>query len=175
MELIFLDDLSTDEINSDFINKYYKDGILDLSFLFVSDFKSAKKLRDIIIVLFEALWLDSIWKSRFTLIADELNNNSIEYWSKYWELNCMKVFLRKEDDKVFINLEVEDTWNWSCSKTSKEMEDLRYKRLEKWFDNHDSIRWRWLFLIITKLVDELYFKDSDKGWLIVWINKVITF
>jgi hypothetical protein len=43
--------------------------------------------------------------------------------------------------------------------------------LEKWFRNHSSIRGRWLFMIIIKIMDELYFENSQKWWLIVWIKK----
>jgi hypothetical protein len=53
--------------------------MLEINFLFKSDFNNAKYLRDFIIVIFDMMGFDPIWKSRFTLITDELNNNSIEY------------------------------------------------------------------------------------------------
>jgi hypothetical protein len=52
--------------------------------------------------------------------------------------------------------------------------NLAEKKKKRWFDNYKSIRWRWLFLIIDKMVDKLYFKDSKDWWLIVWLKKEIS-
>jgi len=139
---------------------------------FISNFKSAKILRKFISNLSDKLNIDNIWKSRLILIADELNNNAIEYWSKPWELNCFKIYINFSFDEVIIKFEVIDKWNWIKSKTAKEMILLRNKKKLNWFHKNNWIRWRGLFMIIERLVDELYFKDSDKWWLIVWINKV---
>jgi hypothetical protein len=49
-------------------------------------------------------------------------------------------------------------------------EKLRKNKQNKIIPNN-SIRWRWLFMIIDKLVDKLYFKDSKNWWLIVGIEK----
>jgi hypothetical protein len=76
-------------------------------------------------------------------------------------------------DSVELILEVEDSWKWKEAKTAAEMRKIKEQKLSKWFNDHKSIRWRWLFLIITKLVDELYFKDAESWWLIVWIKKKI--
>ncbi len=143
----------------------------EVLFLFKSDFNNAKYLRDYLLIILDCIWLDLIWKNRFVLIIDELNNNAIEYWSKIWSENLMRFKFEKKENNILINIEVEDSWDWEKSKSAQEMECLRLERLEKWFLDHKSIRWRWLFMIITKLVDELYFKDSINGWLIVWVNK----
>jgi hypothetical protein len=42
------------------------------------------------------------------------------------------------------------------------MYDLKNFRKQELLNNHNSIRGRGLFIIIDKLVDELYFKDSNK-------------
>jgi hypothetical protein len=54
-----------------------------------------------------------------------------------------------------------------------EMETLRAHQLKLWYGNHESIRWRGLFMIIVKSVDRLYFKDTKTWGLIVWIKKNI--
>ena len=102
-----------------------------------------------------------------------MNNNAIEYGSNSGDLNKMNLVINKQENWFSINLEIIDSWNWTMHKTALEMEELRNNKVQKWFDNHNSIRWRGLFLIITKLVDELYFKDDENWWLVVWINKNI--
>jgi hypothetical protein len=102
------------------------------------------------------------------LIVDEMNNNAIEYWSIPEEYNCLRVKIKKNNDSIDINFEVEDTWHWVESKKSFMMKDI--EKNKKTPDNR-SIRWRGLFIIIKQLVDNLYFNDSHTWWLIVWINK----
>lgn len=174
MDEIILDSSNPEQITAEYIKSLYKDDVFNVSVSFKSDFINAKYLRDFIIQTFEVLWIDPIWKSRFTLITDELNNNSIEYWSASWEVNTMRIFIKKNSEKDFsINVEVEDVWNGKSPQKAQDMESLRDNKLKEWFQNHASIRWRWLFMIITRLVDELYFKDSNKWGLIVWVNKKI--
>lgn len=145
------------------------DNKLNVKFNYKSDFKSTKALRDFIEESLTLFNFEKKWISRIILISDELNNNAIEYWSSEWDMNSMILMI----DWNNIIIEVTDTGNWKEAKTSKEMEDLRINRLNKWFDNHSSIRWRWLFMIITRLVDDLYFKDTKSWWLIVWIKKTL--
>jgi hypothetical protein len=123
--------------------------------------------------LSDKLWIDKTWKSRLILITDELNNNAIEYWSSKWDNNKLTVIFYIKNNSIDLFLEVEDTWRWKLHKTSKEMILLRNKKKLNWFFKNNWIRWRWLFMIIEKIVDKLYFKDSEKGGLIVWINKKI--
>ena len=167
---------------SDIINKYerqnfiksnfHKNG-LDVIVEYPAIFRSAKVLRDFIVDIADFFHFKNTWKSRLTIIADELNNNSIEYWSIESDINKMIIRTIIKWDKVQLILEVIDSWNWKESKTAEEMNIIKENRLSKWFNKHKSIRWRWLFMIITKLVDELYFKNSESGWLIVWIKKDI--
>lgn len=155
--------------SEDILPSLIEDDKLSLKIDYKSDFRSAKSLRDIIEWYLNFFNFEKKWISRVILISDELNNNAIEYWSMEWEINSMVLTI----DWNNINIEVIDTGNWSEAKTSLEMEEVRESRLNKWFSEHKSIRWRGLFMIITRLVDELYFKDTDKWGLIVWIKKAL--
>ena len=146
---------------------------LEICLSYVSSFKSAKSLRKFISELCDKYSIESTDKSRMILVVDELNNNAIEYWSLEGEFNKMYLKINKEEKGIEILVEVEDTGNWKYAKTVKEMEKLKeYKKRES-LDSIKSIRWRGLFLIIEKIVDDLYFKDSINWWLIVWIKKFI--
>lgn len=172
MDKIVIDDL-VDGIDKKNLSTYYDNNRFEISFLFKSDFKNTKKLRDYLISIFDFLEVWMLWKNRFVLIVDELNNNAIEYWSLDQSVNTLRFEAILKDDNIYINIEVEDAWDWIKTKKASEMEELRKQKLEKWFEDHNSIRWRWLFLIITKIVDELYFKDSKNWWLVVWIKKTV--
>lgn len=146
---------------------------VDINFEYTSDFRNAKELRDFIEAISELVWVPSKWKNRLILIADEINNNAIEYGSLPEDMNRITVKMKKEGTKINVKFEVEDTWKWKEPKTAKEMYNLKENKLEKGFENHTGIRGRWLFLIIHKTVDNLYFEDSENGWLIVWIEKIL--
>jgi hypothetical protein len=106
--------------------------------------------------------------------VDELNNNAIEYWTLKWYTNKLRIKIIVNENEANINIEVEDAWNWLKHKTALEMETLRAHQLRLGYWNHESIRWRWLFMITFKSVDRLYFKDTKNWWLIVWIKKNIS-
>lgn len=171
MEQIYLDKISPDTITHDYLCQFFCDNVFELSFVFQSDFTNTKYLRDYLFLILDIVGLDSVWKNRFVLIIDELNNNAIEYGSDTQSQNIFTIRCVKTDTDVNINIEVEDAGNGKSARKSIEMESLRIERIEKWFENHHSIRGRGLFLIITKLVDELYFKDSQRWGLVVWIKK----
>lgn len=175
MEIIDIDTFPDSVDKKDFLSKYIDNDILDLEFHYKSDFNNTKTLREFIDNIFSIFNIKDLWKSRFVLISDELNNNAIEYWTQAWYNNIMKLFISKNDSGVLVNLEVIDSWNWEKAKNSKEMENLRLERLDRGFDNHKGIRWRGLFQIIHKIVDDLYFKDASPVWLIVWVNKQLKF
>lgn len=144
-----------------------------IEFSYFSQFQNAKILRDFIEVIAEKLNLDKGFIAKFILIADEMNNNAIEYGSKEDERNFLRIKTEQKWDKTEIRLEVEDTGNGKKHKPSLEMETLRAHQLKLWYSEHSSIRGRWLFMIIVKLVDRLYFKDSPTWGLIVGIKKKI--
>lgn len=170
MNQFFIDEKTNLSLSKDDIKKCINWNNFSAIFLFKSDFLYSKTLRDNVFNILNFFWLDKLWINRFILVVDELNNNSIEYWSLSWEYNKMILNI-SNSDWLFINLEVIDTWNWKQAKTASQMEELRNDRLKKWFKDHEWIRWRWLFLIVTQLVDELYFRDDESWWLVVWIKK----
>ncbi len=155
-----------------FISKHMKNKSLDIEFIYKSDFKNAKFLRDFIGVICNNLHFSEKNKSRFILIVDELNNNAIEYWTEEWGENKIRFkTVENDDNTVEITIEVEDSGKWSNPKKALDMETLRAHQLKLWYWHHESIRWRGLFMIIVKSVDRLYFKDSIDRWLVVWIKK----
>jgi len=161
-----------------FILNFINNNSINIEFEYLSDFIHTKILRDYIKDICILMWLDSKNITRLILIIDEMNNNSIEYWSKKWDLNKLRVNITKKIDKnqketFELIVEVEDSWKWSRPKKALEMETLRAHQLKLWYAQHSSIRWRGLFMIIVNLVDRLYFKDTSSWWLIVWIKKKI--
>lgn len=155
----------------DFISDFINNKEIDIEFIYNADFKNAKILRDFIEIICNNLWFPHRDVSRFILIVDELNNNAIEYWTLDWFENKLRIKTNWDSKSVDINIEVEDFWNWEKHKNALEMETLRAHQLKLWYGNHESIRWRWLFMITVKSVDRLYFRDTEKGGLIVWIKK----
>lgn len=176
MKKINIDDLILREDRQEIIESTFDKNWLDICIEYPAIFRSAKVLRDFIVDIADFFNFKWTWKSRLTLIADELNNNWIEYWSIETDTNLMTIRTIIEWWEVSLVLEVEDTGNWKDSKTADEMNKKRKEKEEqkkKGELKNSWIRGRWLYLIITKLVDELYFKDSEKWWLIVWIKKKI--
>ena len=166
---VHIDSLPKDFDKVLFIKENFEN--LDFCFYYSSMFFNTKILRDFIEAICNKLKLSKKWKSKLILVADELNNNAIEYWSQKWEMNYMRVKIIKKDSNLDFIIEIKDTWNGSRHRTSKEMRELQENKLKKSFIGcRNSIRWRWL-LIVQKLVDKLYFKDYPSGWLIVWIEK----
>ncbi len=173
MKKINISNLITQAERQHIIKSNFDKNWLDIAIEYPAIFASSKVLRDFIIDIADFFHFKWMWKSRLTLITDELNNNAIEYWSVETDINKMYINLILENNEVKLNLEVEDTGKWIESKTAKEMILKRNTKKLKWFNKNNWIRWRWLFMIIEKLVDELYFKDWKNWGLIVWINKKI--
>lgn len=173
MKCITISDIIESSDRKDIIRKNFHKNGLDISVEYPAIFRSSKVLRDFIIDMADFFHFKSTWKSRLTLIADEMNNNGIEYGSEETDVNKMIIRTLINWDNVEVCLEVEDTWHWKESKTAKQMEALRDQKKGATFEGHNSIRGRGLFMIISRLVEELYFKDTPSGWLIVWIKKKI--
>ncbi len=155
------------------LNQLCIENKLEVSFKYVSDFRSTGLLRNYISELCSMCKLDKTWISRITLLTDELNNNAIEYWSLEWEENIMIFKLKDLGNSIFLEILVEDTWNGIWHKTAKQMNELKQQKNKDWFKWYMWIRWRWLFLITEKMVDELIFEDNKNGWLTVKIRKTI--
>lgn len=170
MDKIYIDKLSKWHNKLDIINSILVDSTLDVEFTYQSRFENTKDLRDFVEVICGVLNFSDKLKSRIVLISDELNNNAIEYWSDSVWFNSLRVYSYILDWVIYFNLEVQDNWKWKAPKSALDMETMRAHKLKLGYFNHDSIRWRWLFLIIVKIVDRLYFKNSKDGWLIVWVK-----
>jgi len=172
MKEVQIQELSDSSGRKERLESYIQDDIFDICFTFQSSFVNAKLLRDTVDTICSIMWLDSKWKTRMVLIVDELNNNAIEYGSSESDINKLSVYIKKESSSEFhIKMSVQDSGNWEHAKNAHEMEELRNARIEKWFKNHNSIRGRGLFMIISNLVDTLYFKDAPSKGLIVWVEK----
>lgn len=130
-------------------------------------------IRDGILYLFEKNNINVPWKNRFALISDELVNNSIEYGSLPLDKNHVYVLFSHapEESVLKVMIEVSDTGRGTEAKTSQEMEEIRKLRELQGFDSYLGKRGRGLFQLITNLVDELYFRDSNGGGLIVGVRK----
>lgn len=173
MKTINLNNLDKSFNKADFISSEVSNNHIDIEFIYGSDFKNAKILRDFIEIICKDIWLSAKDIMRFILIVDELNNNAIEYWTEEGWNNKIRIKTVYQDWILNICIEVEDTGKWKKHKTALEMETLRAHQLKLWYWSHESIRWRWLFMIIVNSVDRLYFKDTENGGLIVWIKKEI--
>lgn len=173
MNKIYIDKLTKKSDKRVIINSIYINDSLDIEFIYKSTFKNTKDLRDFLEIIWDVLWFSCILKWRIILISDELNNNAIEYWSSSDWYNILRIRTKKENWLINFNLEVEDNWKWRASKSALDMETMRAHKLKLWYFWHNSIRWRWLFLIIVKLVDRLYFKNAVNWWLIVWVKMKI--
>ncbi len=139
--------------------------------IFKADYNQSKMIRDLTIHLFEKNNINVPWKNRFALVSDELVNNAIEYGSLPLDKNLFKIKFNEEDGKLAVNLEVYDTGKWPQAKTSSEMEVIRQSKEQKGFDGYLGKRGRWLFQLVSNLVDDLYFRDNPQGGLIVGVSK----
>lgn len=79
MEIIDIETFPEDLDKKDFLLEHIKEDRLDLEFQYKSDFSNTKTLREFIDNIFVIFNIKDLWKSRFVLISDELNNNAIEY------------------------------------------------------------------------------------------------
>ncbi len=173
MESIDISKLLTQSDRKHIIEEKISKNWLSICVEYNSVFSNAKTLRDFIHSISEFFKFENGWDSKLTLIADEMNNNAIEYGSLGNEVNKMKIDIIYSQTDIMLQLEVEDTWNWVKHKNAQEMNALQNEKKDLSALSHKWIRWRGLFLIISKIVDKLYFKDSPEWWLIVGIQKAI--
>lgn len=153
------------------LDKYITLDSTDIEFVYESDFKNAKILRDCVEYILKSHNISSKDVSRYVLACDEMNNNAIEHGSKPGDTNTLRLHIQKSQSTITLDVQVEDSWNGTTAKTASQMEECKQKKAQVGFSNHTSIRWRGLFLIIINIVDELYFHDSQNGGLIVGFKK----
>jgi len=175
MQTISVYDIKENLEDEAFISRFFDGNEISVCIQYESEFPNAKILREFVDKVSKISWINPKWRTRLVLIVDELNNNAIEYGSNPKETNCLSLFItRSWDQDFFIDISVTDSWMWEHAKNSNEMEEMRKRHENKDFAQHNSIRGRGLFLIISKLVDTLYFKDSPQGWLQVGFEKSLS-
>jgi hypothetical protein len=76
---ININNLPSEHNKYSIIKSLLKDNSLDAEFLYKSDYRNTKDLRDFVEIICDFLKLPLNLKSRIVLISDELNNNAIEY------------------------------------------------------------------------------------------------
>lgn len=172
MATIYLDDIENIINKKEVLQPHLTDSKnINLEFVYRSNFDNTKTLRDFIEMIGVFIWFESKMVSKLILMSDELNNNAIEYGTKKNDYNKFKVRTWELDDgNLQLIIEVEDSGNGKAPKKALDMETMRAHKLKRWYFNHNSIRGRWLFLIIVQIADRLYFKNSKDGWLIVGIK-----
>jgi len=155
-----------EELISDFAN-------FDLLISFPAYFEQSKIIRDNINFLFEKNGIRIPWKSRFSLITDEMVNNSIEHGSLEGDENHIHIRFATKRGKLSVKLEVKDTGRRGKVGNSEEMEKMQKEREDRGFEDYRGKRGRGLFQLIKSLVDDLYFEDNPNGGLTVGVSKVI--
>lgn len=173
MYTIHIDNLSDQSDYTDLISSHIQDRSISIAFCYNSDFKNTHAIRRLVESICTQLWVDEQWMHRIVLMVDELNNNAIEHGSQQSTQNEMRIEISRQQQEYTISIECEDSWTGPSPKAAVDMEILHRDVTARGFKNHHSIRWRGLFLIIDQIVDSLYFKDSEKWGLIVWIQKKI--
>ncbi|MDD2566331.1 MAG: hypothetical protein PHZ26_02675 [Candidatus Gracilibacteria bacterium] len=143
----------------------------ELSIQYKADYSQSRLIRNLILFLFEKNGIDVPWKNRFSLISDELVNNSIEYGSLPLDKNTFLIRFSIIGNILYINLEVHDTGKGAFAKNSLQMENIRKQKMLETQQVYLGKRGRGLFQLVTNIVDELYFKDKETGGLIVGVNK----
>lgn len=169
MKHVLLSDIPNDTDLKVYLSKFINDGKFELTFHYDSDFKNTPRMRMFMDALFDIYKIELKDKNRLVLVSDELNNNAVEHGTGERWKNQLWVIVHDNGKNIYINIEVTDCGN----ATAKEMEVMKIEKDRIWFDKHHGIRGRWLFLITQKIVDTLYFKDSEKWGLIVGIEKTI--
>ena len=153
------------------IDNYITSHTASIEFVYKSDFKNAKILRDCVEYILQSFNLAQKDIARYVLACDEMNNNAIEHGSKPGDTNTLRIQINKTETQISLDIQVQDSGNGSTAKSAQQMNECKNKRLQIDFTKHNSIRGRGLFLIIVNIVDELYFKDADKWGLIVGFKK----
>ncbi len=174
MKRLNLDSISSHAKRQELFTSLMKNNEIHVTISYISEFSNARLLRESIDDICKMYEITPKWRTRLVLIIDELNNNAIEYWSVQGEENNLELHLQRSASwNVIFSACVTDTGKWEYSKTAEEMEEIRRVHADEDFSQHDSIRGRGLFLIISHLVDSLSFKDAETGGLIVAIEKTL--
>ena len=170
MKDIIITDIPDSKDLQSFLEDFIHGENFAISVIYESIFWNTPKLRCLVENVLDMYNVDLKDRNRLVLVADELNNNAVEHGSGgSWD-NIIDIRVKKQaDNRIYFNIEVTDCGEWSAT----EMEELKKEKEISWFDEHHSIRGRGLFLITERIVDNLYFKDSDDWGLVVWVEKTL--
>lgn len=175
MNELHIHDFSLSQAKKDLESFLCGQSELELTIHYVSDFRSAKVLRELSDTICKHFLIDAKWTTRIILIIDELNNNAIEYGSKEGDINRFFLHISPNTPQgLNLSISVTDAGSGAKTKKASEMEEIRKNYENEDFLQHDSIRGRGLFLIISRLVDRLSFEDSKQGGLTVHIEKYLS-
>lgn len=169
----FIWDILDKNSRTECFSTYYKSDIGVLRIEYGSSYENTKILREIIDEFCTIFWIPAKWKTRLVLIYDELNNNAIEHWSAESDLNYCYISLEKRNEGIYVIGYVEDTGKAEKSKNYNDLKAMQEEFKNKDFSKHHSIRWRWLFLIISQLVNFLDFRPASLWWVQVYFEKLI--
>jgi two-component sensor histidine kinase len=86
--------------------------------------------------IFEQNNINIPWKTRFSLVSDELVNNSIEYGSLPGDTNECHISFHTKENKLYVTVEIWDTGKGPEAKTSAQMEEIRIRKEQMGFDNY---------------------------------------
>lgn len=172
MQQVHIQEIEENFNDTNFVSSLLEGGDCELQVCYPSEFPNAKILRELVDLIAKNFGVSPKWRTRLVLIVDELNNNAIEYGSALWDTNILSVSMKHEEDNFLeVNISTQDSGTGAKTKSAADMEKMREESEWKNFSEHHSIRWRGLFLIISHLVDELYFKDAEDKGLIVGFQK----
>lgn len=152
---------------------FLSSGVFDILLTYDADYKYAKVLREVIDTICKLSGIPPKWRTRIVLIYDELSNNAIEHGSTLWDSIFISLNIKVTPESYKVQWYVEDMWKGLQSKNAHEMMMLQQKYKDIDFSEYDSIRGRWLFLIISQLVGSLSFDDTVSWWLRVSFTKTI--
>ncbi|MDR2640401.1 MAG: hypothetical protein LBC61_03640 [Candidatus Peribacteria bacterium] len=79
MHTINIDKLDEKHDKQDIIKSLIKDDSLEVKFLYKSDYRNTKYLRDFVELICIEFNFCPKFQARMVIISDELNNNAIEY------------------------------------------------------------------------------------------------
>lgn len=110
------------------------------------------------------------WAYRFQSVVDELCNNAIEHGSGPSQEIKLNFFSKVGE---YIELIVEDSGTGHAKVKADDMKNLVFERSHPEYLKSIGLRGRGLAQIVSSWTDELEFKNSEKGGLVVRVRKYL--
>lgn len=108
------------------------------------------------------------WSYRFQSLIDELCNNAVEHGSAPGEPIVITFVLTGKEKLEFY---IDDSNTGKNKTNATELENMYKNSINRNPDNFNTIRGRGLSHIVSRLSDEIYFKDLENGGLRVGVIK----